>query len=111
MAFSSESPGATLRHSTIPRMCRADSSESAKHRHLSTLRRLGNDPNNTIVLVRAGGPTPYILFYPGRSSQQGLITTPAVSQLIPSEDGSEIYVFDQSGRHFSTLDSLTGAAK
>lgn len=28
---------------------------------------------------------------------------------IPSEDGAEIYVFDESGRHLETVDALTGA--
>ena len=29
---------------------------------------------------------------------------------IPSDDGSQLYVFDAGGRHLSTLDALTGAA-
>lgn len=29
---------------------------------------------------------------------------------IPSEDGAEVYVFDESGRHLETVDALTGAA-
>jgi RHS repeat-associated protein len=68
-------------------------------------------PNNTLVLNRGNSSTlPNILLYPGRSSQQGLIET-VTTLNIPSADGSEIYVFDQTGRHFGTLDSLTGAAK
>ncbi len=31
--------------------------------------------------------------------------------LIPSEDGSELYVFDGLGRHWRTLDALTGALR
>lgn len=31
--------------------------------------------------------------------------------LLPSEDGSEVYVFNASGRHLKTLDSLTGALR
>jgi RHS repeat-associated protein len=31
--------------------------------------------------------------------------------LLPSEDGSEIYVLDKSGRHLRTLDALTGALR
>jgi RHS repeat-associated protein len=30
---------------------------------------------------------------------------------IPSEDGAEVYVFDQTGRHLKTVDALTGAAR
>jgi RHS repeat-associated protein len=30
---------------------------------------------------------------------------------IPSEDGSEVYIFDKSGRHLRTLDSLTAAVR
>ena len=65
-------------------------------------------PNDTLALITT--QPPYILLYPGRSSQQGLLA-PIETQEIPSEDGSEVYVFDQNGRHLSTLDSLTGATQ
>jgi RHS repeat-associated protein len=68
-------------------------------------------PDDTLVIIRDEPPSPLILLYPERASQQGLLATPLVTQDIPSEDGAEIYVFDQNGRHLSTLDSLTGAAK
>ena len=66
--------------------------------------------DNTLVLVRAT-TTPYIMLYPDRSAQQGVLNTPVETQNIPSEDGSEVYVFAQDGRHLSTLDGLTGASK
>jgi RHS repeat-associated protein len=66
-------------------------------------------PSDTLAEATTELP-PYVLLYPGRSSQQGLLA-PIETQNIPSEDGSEVYVFDQNGRHLSTLDSLTGAAK
>ncbi len=66
--------------------------------------------DNTLALVRAN-TTPYIMLYPGRSAQQGVFNTPVETQKIPSEDGSEVYVFSQDGRHLSTLDGLTGATK
>ncbi len=65
-------------------------------------------PNDTLALLTTQAP--YIVLYPERSSQQGLLT-PIETQEIPSEDGSEIYVFDQNGRHLSTLDSLTGGTE
>jgi RHS repeat-associated protein len=68
-------------------------------------------PNDTLVLNRGNSSMlPNILLYPGRTAQQGLIET-VTTLNIPSEDGSEIYVFDQTGRHYSTLDSLTGATQ
>lgn len=78
--------------------------------YLYSVEALAVTPNNTLVLVRSGSTLPYIMLYPERSSQQGILT-PVVTQSVPSEDGSEIYVFDQNGRHLSTLDSLTGGAK
>jgi RHS repeat-associated protein len=51
-----------------------------------------------------------IYIVPGRSSMHGALT--AISnQDIPSEDGAEVYVFDATGLHLETLDSLTGATK
>ena len=66
-------------------------------------------PDDTLALVN-DQLAPYLLLYPGRDSQQGLLT-PIQTRSIPSDDGSEIYVFDQNGRHLSTMDSLTGATK
>jgi RHS repeat-associated protein len=77
--------------------------------YLNTVNALAVTPNDTLVMVRADLP-PYIQLYPGRTAQQGLLI-PIETQNIPSEDGSEIYVFDLNGRHLSTLDSLTGAPK
>ena len=31
--------------------------------------------------------------------------------LLPSEDGTELYIFDKNGRHLKTLDALTGALR
>jgi RHS repeat-associated protein len=69
-------------------------------------------PDNTLVILRENAPDePQIVFYPGRTSQNGLLNTPLITQQVPSEDGSEIYVFSTTGQHLSTLDSLTGATK
>jgi len=51
-----------------------------------------------------------IYIVPGRSSPQGILD-PISSQDIPSEDGTEVYVFAPTGLHLETLDSLTGATK
>jgi RHS repeat-associated protein len=52
---------------------------------------------------------PFVIF-PPRPSLVGL--PPVVNlQNIPSDDGSEVYVFDQQGIHLQTLDSLTGGIK
>ncbi|HET6551556.1 MAG TPA: hypothetical protein VFG79_24020, partial [Solirubrobacter sp.] len=37
------------------------------------------------------------------------VQAPQSSTLVPSADGSEVWVFDASGRHLRTLDALTGA--
>ena len=72
---------------------------------------MGLMPDGSLFVVRGtGNGAPPILIIPGRSSLHGIMT-PITSQKIPSEDGSEIYVFDPAGRHLRTLDSLTGAAK
>jgi RHS repeat-associated protein len=55
------------------------------------------------------GMTP-IYIIPGRSSLHGTLA-PISIQNIPSEDASEVYVFDSTGRHLQTQDSLTGATK
>ncbi len=55
------------------------------------------------------GITP-IYIIPGRSSPNGTLV-PISSQSIPSEDGTEVFVFDSVGKHLETLDSLTGATK
>jgi YD repeat-containing protein len=69
--------------------------------------------DDSLFLVNTGftnpGMTP-IYIIPGRSSLHGTLA-PISSQNIPSEDGSEVYVFDPAGRHLETLDSLTGAVK
>ena len=47
-----------------------------------------------------------------QSIQQVAPPLPGVSvsdTLIPSEDGSEVYLFDACGRHLDTFDGLTGA--
>ncbi|MDD5309983.1 MAG: hypothetical protein PHU25_21915, partial [Deltaproteobacteria bacterium] len=35
----------------------------------------------------------------------------ASTYLVPSEDGSEVYVFDRKGRHLKTRDAMTGAVR
>ena len=37
------------------------------------------------------------------------VRAPQASTLVPSADGSEVWLFDGSGRHLRTLDGLTGA--
>ncbi len=77
--------------------------------YLYSVEALAVTPDDTLALVN-DQLTPYILLYPGWESQQGLLT-PIQTRDIPSDDGSEVYVFDQNGRHLSTMDSLTGATK
>ena len=69
--------------------------------------------DGSLFIVRGTGTgiaTPPMFIIPGRSSLRGIIA-PVSSQIIPSEDGSEVYAFDPAGRHLQTLDSLTGATK
>jgi RHS repeat-associated protein len=67
--------------------------------------------DGSLFIVRGtGSGTPPIVIIPGRSSLRGIIA-PFSSQILPSEDGSEVYAFDPAGRHLQTLDSLTGATK
>jgi YD repeat-containing protein len=61
------------------------------------------------TLGRDPGMSPVIIV-PGRSSLHGTLA-PVSSQSIPSEDGSEVYVFDPGGKHLETRDGLTGATK
>jgi RHS repeat-associated protein len=80
--------------------------------YLYPVTQLAVTPDNTVVLIREdAAQLPEILLYPVRTAAQGLLATPAETQNIPSEDGSEIYVFSIDGRHLSTLDGLTGATK
>jgi RHS repeat-associated protein len=69
-------------------------------------------PDDSLFLVNSQFTTimPPIFVFPGRSSARGALA-PIGTQNIPSEDASEVYVFDPAGRHLETLDSLTGAAK
>ncbi|HOY56937.1 MAG TPA: hypothetical protein PK640_02220, partial [Verrucomicrobiota bacterium] len=67
--------------------------------------------DGTLFLQRGVGnvvPATYVI--PGRSALGGTLAS-AVSYSIPSEDASEVYVFDHFGRHLRTLDGLTGAPK
>jgi RHS repeat-associated protein len=71
-------------------------------------------PDGSLVLARNYTSAPYelplIVTFPGRSSPRRLLA-PVGGEVIPSEDGSEIFVFDASGKHLRTLDSLTGASR
>ncbi len=75
-------------------------------------RALALTPDGTLFVVRSSGvPTPPpIVIIAGRSSLRGT-AIPTGSRNIPSEDGAEVFVFDQAGRHLFTRDSLTGATK
>ena len=46
-----------------------------------------------------------------RRVRPALPGSPLADVLLPSEDGSEVYVFSSSGRHLRTLDALTGALR
>jgi RHS repeat-associated protein len=73
---------------------------------------LGVTPDDTLVIVRSdASDPPFLLFYPQRDSKEGVLTPESLTQSIPSEDGSEIYIFNPNGQHLATLDSLTGATK
>ncbi len=61
-------------------------------------------PDGSLLLVtRATGPQRVRRITPSIFVGAGL-------DGVPNEDGSEVYVFDQSGRHLKTLDGATGQA-
>ena len=68
-------------------------------------------PDNSLVVdfSNTSQQVPYVIF-PPRSLLAGLPPMP-VPQYIPSDDGREVYLFDQQGKHMQTLDTLTGAIK
>jgi RHS repeat-associated protein len=71
--------------------------------------KIGPDDNLYFAVNEVGD-----IWYPGAYSSRFRKVAPIVPQfrynyVIPSEDGSEIYVFDLGGRHLSTRDGLTGA--
>jgi RHS repeat-associated protein len=77
--------------------------------YLATVTGLAVTPENTLVVLRTGVQGPYALLYPHRSLQHGQLPTTTGTQNIPSEDGSEVYLFADDGRHLATVDGLTGA--
>ncbi len=66
-------------------------------------------PDGSLMLV-LGSAQPLIAIIPARSSANHAARLVTLDdQFIPSEDGSEIYVFNGAGTHLRTLNSLTGA--
>jgi RHS repeat-associated protein len=62
-----------------------------------------NQPSTHAVGIRAGNRVRKI----SKPFPQFSLNT----NVVPSEDGSELYVFDYAGRHQQTLDALTGVVK
>ncbi len=60
-------------------------------------------PSGTLYLAERGSHRIRRLSTGNEWNPEGTVT-------IPAEDGSEIYVFDRSGRHLATLNGLTGQA-
>jgi len=65
---------------------------------------LALDPDGNLYIVDSGSNRVRWVGSP-------LLNVAVSDILLPSEDGSDIYVFDSSGRHLKTLEALTGALR
>ena len=81
-----------------------DDGELAAKADLGCPRGLASGPLDVVYVSDVCGQTI-------RAVEKALPAFAADDIAIPSDDGSEIYVFDAAGRHLQTLDSLTGATR
>jgi YD repeat-containing protein len=93
---------------------------TASQQYLANVRRVSQIPAKSAMLFDpvgiTVGPDGSMYFGEAENNRITKISKPFPqfslnTNVVPSEDGSELYVFDYAGRHQQTLDALTGVVK